>query len=84
MTRDIYWGKSECGNGWLHRYEILEQHADYVMEVCVICHEPAYFKLINGKSDNFDYLDHHLRQALFKAHPQFIREYKYQPYDYIT
>jgi hypothetical protein len=79
--RDIYWGMSECGNSFLHRFNIIEQYPECVVEVCEICGQKAYFKTINGKCNNFDYLDHHLRQALFKAHPQYYREWKYNFYD---
>ena len=69
------WKNSECENGWYHRFEITGQDRDYVEETCQICGHQAYFKTIEGKSENNIYLAFHIRQCLPKYHTLFEREY---------
>ena len=73
--KNSYWQNSYCGNGWLHRYNIVGQLDDTVIEVCDRCNKKQFFKIINGRTDNLKYISHHLRSALPKQHPQFIKEY---------
>lgn len=70
-----YWQKSMCRGGYLHRYEILQQFSDGVVEVCEICGDRKFFKMIAGQTDNLRYISYHLRQALPMNHNQFKKEY---------
>ena len=65
------WNNSGCADGWLHRYLITGQDANYVEETCTICGNQVYFKTIDGKSENNIYLSHHIRQVLFPQHSLF-------------
>lgn len=72
---DSFWGKSNCRNGWLHRFNIAEAHLEGVLERCEICGEEVFFPVIEGKTDNVEYLSYHARNALMKEHELFSREY---------
>lgn len=67
--------KSHCKEGWLHRFTILRQSPNGVEEGCIICKEKRVFKIIEGRINNLEYLEYHIRQALPKWHPLFKREY---------
>ncbi len=62
---------------WLHRFEITKQFADAVQETCMICGGQKIFKTYKGRTDNYRYIDYHVRNALPKFHPLFKREYPY-------
>lgn len=70
-----YWLKSECGNGWLHRFNIKDQGFDYVQEICEICGQDEYFQIYNGRIDTINYGDLHMRQWLVPQHPLYYHEY---------
>lgn len=72
---DLEWLDSKCIGTSLHRYEIWKVAPTCVVEVCAICKNEIYFNLIDGKVDNLDYLNYHLRQALPKWHPYYEAEY---------
>ena len=72
------WENSDCYDGWFHRFNITGQDSDYVEETCEICGKQAYFKIVNGKSNNDVYLAYHIRQVLFPLHPLYYREYPKQ------
>lgn len=72
---DEYWLKSECGNGWLHRFAIQQQWFDCVQEVCEICGQEEFFQIFDGRIDTLNYGDLHMRQWIQPLHPLFIREY---------
>jgi hypothetical protein len=73
------WENSDCYDGWFHHFAITGQDLDYTEETCELCGHQAWFKTIDGKSNNDIYLAFHLRQCLPKYHPLWAREY-----DYIT
>lgn len=81
MTRDLFWLKSLCIGTWLHRYIIVRQYGDGIEERCQICGDQQIFKMIDGRADNLEYIDYHMRQVLFPQHPLFHHEYKYHPYE---
>lgn len=75
MAKHSFWRDSMCRNKWLHRFEIKEQHENGVKEVCEICGKSVFFKLLDGKLNNYEYMSYHLRQALPPYHPNYAREY---------
>ena len=72
---DREWRKSKCIAGFLHRFDIHILTPYSVKEVCNICKKEIYFSIVQGQTDNFEYLDYHLRQALPKWHPYYKLEY---------
>lgn len=71
----ISWSKSECSDGYLHRYRIIGQDDRAVMEICDLCRDVQVFKIFNGRVDNITYLQYHLRSALPRWHRLYEREY---------
>jgi len=69
------WRQSKCKGHWLHRYQLARQFSEGSEEVCEICHDKRFFKVRNGKVNNREYLDYHLRSALPKYHNYFKKEY---------
>lgn len=69
---------SECLNGYLHRFSIQQQYPEGVVEICEICKERRFFKVVDGRVNNVEYLGSHARQALLPQHPLFYHEYKYE------
>lgn len=72
---DLEWLKSKCIGTYLHRFKIWKMSNKCVAEICEICREEIFFPVVNGKTDNLDYLDYHLRNALKPSHPYFKAEY---------
>jgi hypothetical protein len=64
-----------CRGHWLHRYEIAQEYSEGCLEICQICGDKQFFKLIGGRTDNLRYISYHLRQALPIQHKQWIKEY---------
>lgn len=64
---------SKCLEGWLHRYIIVEEVPDGVVEICKICKKRMFF---HNKTPNAVYLSHHLRQMLHFDDLRFNREYR--------
>jgi hypothetical protein len=76
MNKGDEWEESLCCDTWLHRYQIVAQYAECVMEVCEICGDEQYYQILpNGMSDNQEYLSHNIRMALPPFHPLFEHEY---------
>lgn len=69
------WDNSKCGNSWLHRFDIIEQYQDGVLEVCKICRKKKFFRAVAGRPDNNVYIAYHNRQLLPRNHPLYEREY---------
>ena len=70
--------ESECLNGYLHRYSIQEHYSEGVVEMCEICKNRKFFRVVDGRVNNVEYLGSHARQALLPQHPLFYHEYKYE------
>lgn len=70
----ISWSKSECKDSYLHDYQLIWQDQGAVVEICKICRDKQVFKIVNGRINNIQYLQYHLKQAL----PVFHRLYKRQ------
>lgn len=72
------YGKSICKGPWLHRFFIRRQSTTEVEEVCAICHARKFFKVRDGRPNNYEYLAYHLRSALQFHHKRFLKEYAKQ------
>lgn len=77
MEKGDEWEDSKCGEDtWLHRYNIIAQWPECVMEVCELCGDEQYFVILpDGSSDNMRYISTHLREALPMNHPYSAHEY---------
>ncbi len=75
MSKHTFWRESRCRNQWLHRFEIKQEYDNGVLEVCSICGKSKFFKIMDGKLNNYEYMSYHFRQALPPFHPYFEREY---------
>jgi hypothetical protein len=74
-----FWQNSECLNQYLHRFSIQEEYDDGVLEACEICGITKFFRIIEGKVDNVEYMSYHLRQALPPEHEYYDHEHFYDP-----
>lgn len=71
---DPFWQNSMCKNSYLHRFNIVEQYEEGVLEVCEICFKRKFFKVLDGKVDNVEYMSFHLKQSLPAHHPLYERQ----------
>ena len=76
MNKHSFWQNSQCRNSYLHRFSIKNEYPEGVMEVCEICGMSKFFRIIDGKVNNFGYMSWHQRQGLNPIHPFFNREYR--------
>jgi hypothetical protein len=67
--------ESICRSGWLHRYDLVGQAKEGVLERCVICHKKKSFRIRGGTVNPKNYLAYHMRNALTKDHRKFSKEY---------
>lgn len=73
--------KSICRKpGYLHDYKVIAQHqqSDYfvIEERCLRCQKRMFFKMDSwGRTDNVNYLRHHIKNALPTFHPRYKHEY---------
>lgn len=74
ITKHNFFQNSECLNRYLHRFEIKEEYPEGVLEVCEICHMSKFFKLIDGKLNNQEYMSYHIHNALPPFHPMYERD----------
>lgn len=79
-----FWRQSLCKNQYLHRFSIVEECADGVLEVCEVCKETQFFKILDGKVNNQSYMDWHIRSALPPSHPYYFHEFEYHPFNLIS
>ena len=79
MNKHPFFRESKCIGSWLHRYDIVEEQADYVKEVCQICHKQIISKVIMERLNNQEYMNNHFRNALPPQHPYYYHEHKYNP-----
>ncbi len=76
INRHSFWQNSQCQNSYLHRFTIVEEYDSGVLEVCDICHMRKFFKIIDNKVNNQEYMSYHIRQALPQFHPFYDHEYQ--------
>lgn len=81
QVRHSFWQNSQCFNSYLHRFSVKEEYPQGVMEECEICRMRKFFKIIDGKLNNIDYMSYHIRQALPQFHERYDHEYSYSPLD---
>lgn len=79
ITKDPFYQNSLCRNSYLHRFEIKEEYQEGVKEVCEICGMSKFFKLIDGKLNNAEYMSYHIHNILPSFHPRYAREYEQNP-----
>lgn len=72
---DLEWLKSKCIGTALHNFQIFNITDKYVHEICRNCAQEEAFSIVNGKTDNLNYLDFHLRSALTPNHPLYYAEF---------
>ncbi len=76
---DDFWQNSMCEGEYLHRFKIVKEFPQGVLEICDICGLDKFFRIIEGKVNNAEYMSWHCRQALQPMHPYFNHEYEYNP-----
>jgi len=74
-----FWQESQCLNQYLHRFSIKEEYPQGVKEVCEICGMSKFFRILEDKVNNQEYMSYHVRQALPPFHPYYEREHNYNP-----
>ena len=74
VNKHSFWQNSWCRNSYLHRFNIKEEYDNGVIEVCEICGMKKFFKVIDGKVSNQEYMSYHLKQALPAFHPLYTRQ----------
>lgn len=74
ITKDSFFQNSKCCNSYLHRFNIKEEYPEGVKEVCEICGMSKFFRVIDGKVSNAEYMSYHLKQALPDFHPYYDRQ----------
>lgn len=67
--------ESECLGSWLHRYAIVKQFPEGVEEMCLICKDRQFFRVFDGRIDNYNYIKYHNRQCLQPYNPFYSHEY---------
>jgi len=78
-TKHNFWQNSKCIGQYLHRFEIKEEYPEGVKEVCSICGMSKFFRIIDGKVNNSEYMSYHLRQSLPPFHPYYYHEREFNP-----
>ena len=71
-----FYQNSYCRNGYLHRFEIQEEYEEGVLEVCEVCHLRKFFKILDDKIDNEEYMSWHLKQVMPPDHPMYERQHE--------
>lgn len=78
MTNEFF-RESLCQNQYLHRFKIVDEFPEGVLEVCEICGKDKFFKIYEGKLNNYEYMSYHIREALPPIHPYYFHEWSYNP-----
>lgn len=70
-----------CKGSYLHRFRIIKEFPEGVLENCEICHKSKFFKIAGGQVEGNAYMAWHLRLALGNIPiPAYIwHEYNYNP-----
>lgn len=79
MPNHPFFRNSLCLGQYLHRFKIVEEYPEGVLENCEICHKSKFFKVIEGKLNNQEYMNYHFRNALPSFHPYYEHENTYDP-----
>lgn len=73
-TKHPFYQNSECRNSYLHRFNIKAEYPEGVKEVCEVCGMSKFFRLLEGKLNNAEYMSYHIKQILPPFHPLFPRQ----------
>jgi len=84
LVKHNFYQNSQCLGSYLHRFNIVEEYTDGVLEVCEICKTKKFFKILDGKVDNQYYMSYHIRQALPPFHELYEHEFNYEPFNLIS
>jgi hypothetical protein len=76
-TKHSFWQQSQCRNSYLHNFTIKEEYPEGVKEVCNICGLSKFFRIIDGKVNNQEYMSYHIKQSLPPFHPIYARQYEH-------
>lgn len=68
--------KSKCKGLWLHKFQIIGENSFFIAERCERCGKKELYRKVNGRINNYLYLQRHLREVLQKWHPLYKHEYK--------
>lgn len=79
--RHSFFQNSQCLNKYLHKFDIVEEYPDGVVEVCQICKMKKRFKVIDDKLNNADYMSWHFGHVLPNNHPLYYHQTSYDPLD---
>ncbi len=79
VAKHSFFQNSQCLNKFMHRFSIKQEWSDGVLEVCEICKCKQFFKVIDDKLNNADYMSYHFRNVLPPNHPFFYHENNYEP-----
>jgi hypothetical protein len=81
MVKHQFWQNSKCVGSYLHRWTIIKEFPEGVLENCEICHKSKFFKVVGGQVEGNVYMSWHLRLALGNIPiPTYIwHEYQYIP-----
>ncbi len=74
IVKHNFYQNSQCLNSYLHRFEVKREYPQGVLEVCEICHKRMFFKIIDDKVDNQNYMSYHIHNALPPFHPMYERD----------
>lgn len=80
MVRHSFFQHSLCLNKFLHTFDIVEEYPDGVVEVCQRCKKKKFFKVIDDKLNNADYMSWHFGHILPQNHPFYYHQFKYEPF----
>jgi len=72
-----FFQNSKCLGQYLHRFRIGKEYPQGTLEVCEICHKQKFFRVIDGKFNNQEYMSYNIRLILPDFHPYYYHEYQY-------
>lgn len=67
--------ESFCKGKQLHVWQIVGHHPSGTLEQCLRCRKRMFWKEINGRIENYKYIQYHNRDLLPKIHPYYLKEY---------
>ncbi len=68
--------KSKCKGSYLHKFIVLGQREDSVLERCVKCGAKHVIKIVNGMPNTVEYARYHQREFLIPQHRLFKKEFQ--------
>lgn len=81
MVKHSFFQNSLCLNKYLHRFDIVEEYPEGVLEVCQICKHKKFYKVIDDRLNNADYMSYHFANVLPPNHPLYQHQHQIDPYE---